>query len=174
APAAVPVLLLSAFALYAEPLPQEPPPTNADGSLVVVDALPPDAHPLRVEFDLPIEIAGARLERDVGEGIGRVEIFWRVRGLMPQHVGISVHFESSKGRFVTADHDTIGASFLPRRAPHDVLLRDAAAAILDSAPDERWRVYACLWFTRGEPGRVKIHDPGGAVIDKDRVLLGEF
>ncbi|MET0283234.1 MAG: hypothetical protein ABW352_02145 [Polyangiales bacterium] len=171
---AVPVLLLSAFTLYTEPLPKQPPPTNADGSLVVVDALPPDARPLRVEFDLPIEIAGSRVDRDIGDGIGRVEVFWRVKGLVPQHLGISVHFESSKGRFVTADHDAIGASFLPRRAPRDELLRDAASAVLDSAPDEHWRVYVCLWYTRGPPDRVKIHDSGGAVIDKDRVLVGEF
>ncbi len=169
----VPVLFVSAFTLYPEPLPTAPPPTNADGSLVVVDELPPDARPMRVEFDLPIEIAGSHVDRDVGEGIGRLEVFWRVRGKLPPHIGISVHFESSKGRFVTADHDAIGATFLPGRAPHGVLLRDAAAAVLDSAPDEHWRVYVCLWHTRtGE--RVKIHDPGGAVIDKDRVLVGEL
>jgi hypothetical protein len=170
----VPLLLLCAFTLYDEPLPKEPPPRNADGSLVIADRLPADARPMRVEFALPIEIAGSKVERDVGEGIGRIEVFWRVRGPVPQHLGISVHFESSKGRFVTADHDAIGASFLPRRAPRNVLLRDAASAVLDSAPDEHWRVYVCLWYTRGVPDRVKIHDPGGAVIDKDRVLIGEF
>jgi hypothetical protein len=172
--AAVPVLLLSAFTLYPEPLPKQPPPTNADGSEVLVDALPAGARPLRVEFDLPIEIAGSRVERNVGDGIGRIEIFWRVRGQVPQHLGISVHFESSKGRFITADHDAIGASFLPRRAPRGVLLRDAASAVLDSAPDEQWRVFVCLWHTRGPPDRVKIHDAGGAFVDHDRVLIGEF
>jgi hypothetical protein len=173
---AVPVLLLSAFTLYSEPLPQEPPPTNADGSPVIVDALPPDAHPLRVEFDLPIEVLGSKVERDIGEGIGRAQVFWRLRGKIPNHLGISVHFESNKGRFVTADHDAIGASFLPHRAPRGLLLRDAASAVLDSAPDEHWRVYVCLWYTRGPlaPERVKIHDPGGAIIDKDRILIGEF
>jgi hypothetical protein len=173
---AVPMLLLSAFTLYPEPLPQEPPPTNADGSLVIVDALPPDVRPMRVELDLPIEILGSKAQRDIGEGIGRVEVFWRLRGKLPSHLGISVHFESNKGRFVSADHDTFGASFLPHRAPRDVLLRDAAAAVLDSAPDETWRAYVCLWYTRGPhaPERVKIHDAGGTVIDKDRVLIGEF
>lgn len=172
--AAVPALLAWAFLIYPEPLPKGPPPTNADGSSVLVDALPADAHPLRVEFELPIEIAGARTERDIGDGIGRVEIFWRLRGPVPQHIGISVHFESDKGKFVTADHDAIGASFLPGRAPRGVLLRDAASAVLDSAPDEHWRVYVCLWHTRGPPDRVKIYDSGGAVVDKDRVAIGEL
>jgi hypothetical protein len=171
---AIPLFLLYAFTLYSEPLPRTPPPRSADGAEVLVDKLPTDARPMRVEFDLPIEIAGSKMYGNIGNGIGKVEIFWRVRGLLPQHLGISVHFESSRGRFVTADHDAIGASFLPRRAPRDVLLRDDASAVLDSAPDEHWRVYVCLWYTRGVPDRVKIHDPGGAVIDKDRVLIGEF
>jgi hypothetical protein len=171
---AIPLLLLSSL-LYDEPFVSSPPPQNADGTPLLAAQLPKEAKPLSVSFEPPVRLEGVVATGRADDlGIARFELDWRVLGELPRSVGVSVHFESTKGRFITSDHHVIGASTFFDKAPRDVLLRDAFSVVLGNDPEEHWKVFVCLWNIVGDGARLRIKDGGGALVDRDRVLVAEF
>lgn len=174
--AAIAIPLLAACSLlYGEPFPEKPAPQNADGTPLLAEGLPDGAKPLAVQFAAPVKLEGVVAPGTVDEvGIARFELAWRVLGEVPWSVGVSVHFESSKGRFVASDHHVIGASTFFDRAPRGVLLRDAFGVNLGRDPEEHWKMFVCLWHAAGDGSRMRILHGGGVPLDRDRALVAEF
>ena len=172
--AAVPLILASSL-LYDEPWVEAPEPRNADGTPLLASALPEGAKPLSVRFAPPVRLEGVVVPERADEfGIARFELVWRVTGDVSRAVGVSVHFESSKGRFISADHHVFGSSTFIDKAPRNVLLRDAFGAALGNDPEEHWKMFVCLWNLAGDGARLRVLDGGGLPIDRNRVLVAEF
>ncbi len=145
--------------------------TNANGLPAVVDALPAEAKPLEVRFELPVELVGAIVHPSV-DGQTDIELFWRVSGAVPRSVGVFVHFTAGQ-RFETADHLAVSASFYFADAPRDRIIRDAFSVRLPPRPPATWQVSAGLWHAGADGARVEVREPGRAEIHEHAISLGE-
>jgi hypothetical protein len=170
-----PLLFAASFIFYAEPLPAATAPRNADGTLIITDALPTTARRLRVQFELPVVLEGVEIPRAADRsGLSHFALYFRVQGPVPRTLGVSVHFVSNKRRTHNADHQVIGSTLYLSEAPRGVLLRDAFSRNLQSKPGERWKMYISLWHASGDRKRVRIRSAEGVQTNNDRALVGAF
>ncbi|MBC7172521.1 MAG: hypothetical protein H5U40_08855 [Polyangiaceae bacterium] len=167
-----PMALLAALAIPEPPWPR-PPLRNANRELIVLDALPREAIPVDVRFDLPVRIVGYEPPRaaDPTE-TWPIRLYFHVEGDVPRSVGIFVHVITPRGRLVSLDHEVVGASVFLADAPKGKVLRDATAMLPGGPGGYRLRVG--LWHASGDRSRIPIRDSGGLPTEDDWVELGVF
>ncbi|PKN54529.1 MAG: hypothetical protein CVU56_26005 [Deltaproteobacteria bacterium HGW-Deltaproteobacteria-14] len=147
---------------------------NADGTPLVIEALPADAERVDVAFAAPVELLGGRLVGPDAEGMLRGELWFRITGGVPREVGVFAHIEQG-GRVVReADHEVLGGTWFFANAPRDVILRDAFTVMVDRRAPGTFTLFAGLWNISGDKRRVPMisHAPTAEVRD-DRVRLGD-
>lgn len=173
--AAVPLAVWALlFVAWREP-PAPPDLRNPNGAPIFVQQMPPEAVPVRVAFDVPVELHAARVvERPEENGTLPIELFWRVEGSVPRSVGIFVHLVGPEGQLSNRDHEVISGTFFFKTAPRGVLLRDAFAANVQGWPPGTWRVRVGLWQAGGDGSRVAARDSQGTPLPDSSVVVGTF
>ena len=148
---------------------------NANGTALILDALPADATPLSARFEVPVEWVGARLPAMAETGsVVDFEIFMRRTGPVTRNIGVFVHIVGPD-KVLMADHEVIGNSLFVKDIPPDVVVRDAFSVNLADAPPGEYRVLAGLWRPSGDGSRVRIDEADGDRAQTDhRLLLGTF
>jgi hypothetical protein len=161
--------------LSSEPLPVPAPPTNSDGSPVLLQRLPREAQPLHVQFSLPVTLEGVVPPGAPDDsGHSSFALFWRVSGPLPRDVGVSVLFASSKNQRKTVEYEVAASSMFFADAPRGQLLRDLNHVQLRTRPGETWKMYVALFHISGDKSRVPIRSGGGRELHKNRVVASDF
>ncbi|MDC0710850.1 hypothetical protein POL68_20410 [Stigmatella sp. ncwal1] len=147
--------------------------TNPNGTPLLVEALPPEARPVRATFGVPVELHGALVpEGPDANGLLSFELFWKVTGNVPRPVGVFVHLVHEHGRMSSVDHEVLGGTYFFKNAPRGPLLRDAFTVSAPTLAPGTWKLLVGLWNTR-QGNRISARDTGGLVSD-GRVLAGTF
>ncbi len=151
-------------------------PVNPDGSRMEVASPPPEARPLDVRFDVPVELVGAEVPSAPDpEGLVRMVLYWRVTGPVPRSAGIFVHLPGPEGsKRKNADHAVVGGTFFFRDAPRDTVLRDAFWVSTKDWEAGKWEVLVGLWHAGGDASRIGAKGAGGKALPEDRVSVGSF
>lgn len=151
-------------------------PRNPDGSRMEVAALPPEAKPVGVRFDVPVELVAAEVaSAPDAEGLVRMALYWRVTGPVPRSAGVFVHIPGPEGsERKHADHEVLGGTFFFRDAPRDTLLRDAVWVTTKDWKAGRWEVLVGLWHAGGDGTRITARDAAGQPLHESRVSVGDF
>jgi NAD(P)-dependent dehydrogenase (short-subunit alcohol dehydrogenase family) len=153
------------------PEPPHPPPTytNADGTPALVDAVPADALPLDVGFELPVELVAARARASPGRI--DVELYWRVGGRVPRSVGVSAQFEAPGRHPVVADHLAVASSFYLSDAPRGRIVRDAFSVRPPAALDAGWTLWVGLQHVTANGEMIAPASPGRAELAENRLKI---
>jgi hypothetical protein len=170
---ALPVVGLLVSLAIPEPSWPRPTPRNANHEPIVLDALPPEATPADVRFEVPVRLVGYETPRAPdAQGNWPFRLYFRVEGDVPRSVGVFVHIVPSSGRRRTADHEVIGASLFFANAPRGKILRDAFAVV--PGPRVRHALEVGLWHASGDQSRVPIREAGDLFVADSAVTLGTF
>ncbi|MBZ4420315.1 hypothetical protein [Myxococcus sp. RHSTA-1-4] len=151
-------------------------PRNPDGSPMLVASLPPEARPLDVRFDVPVELVAAEVpSAPDAEGFVHMALYWRVTGAVPRTAGIFVHLPGPEGsKRKNADHAVLGGTFFFSDAPRDTLLRDAFAVSTRDWEAGEWKVLVGLWHAGGDGSRIDARGADGKPLHESRVEAGAF
>ena len=153
-----------------------PVPRNADGSLLQVASLPPEARRLDVRFDAPVELLAAEVPSSPdAEGFVHMALYWRVTGKVPRSAGVFVHLSGPEGsQRKSADHAVLGGTFFISEAPRNTLLRDAFAVSTKDWEAGEWKVLVGLWHASGDGSRIGGRGPDGKPLTDSRVEAAAF
>ncbi len=174
--AAVPLVAWAVLAVTpGEPV-ARPVHINPEGSRMEVASPPPEARPVGVRFDVPVELVAAEVSpAPDAEGLVRMALYWRVTGPVPRSVGIFVHLPGPEGsKRKHADHEVVGGTFFFSDAPRHTVLRDAFWVSTKDYEAGAWQVLVGLWHAGGDNSRVGARDAGGKQLPEDRVSVGTF
>jgi hypothetical protein len=151
-------------------------PLNPDGSRMEVVSPPPEARPVDVRFDVPVELVAAEVpEAPDAEGLVRMVLYWRVTGPVPRSAGVFVHLPGPEGsERKNADHAVVGGTFFFRDAPRDTVLRDAFWVSTKDWGAGQWEVLVGLWHAGGDGSRIGARGTDGKQLSEDRVSVGSF
>ena len=173
-----------------EPRFPPPPHKNANDTPAIVDAPPPDATPIRAQFDIPIVVDAAKVDtpRDSYRNVD-IDLYFRRTGALPRTTGMFVHLARAPGQEPlpppelgkeakrdswNGDHQVVGGSFYISDAPQDTEIHDAFGVHLKNAAKGNYDVWLGFGHVSGKKGRAAVTEKGMADVSDDRIKIGSF
>ncbi len=102
-----------------------------------------------------------------------IELDWSRAPRIPRGLGVFVHITPSAG--MNGDHATFSGVLAIDDAPPNKTLRDVFPLTLPAdAGGKRWKIWVGLWRLSGDGTRVRVVEPGSAILSEDRVLTADF
>ncbi len=152
-------LLGAAIGVAAAPNEVRGPPIvfNADGSPLLVDALPDDAIRIGATFEYGVELVASRFGVPDAEGNLQGELWFRITGDVPRAIGLFVHVFDGDRRVAIGDREVLGGTWFFANAPKDRLIRHAFA--MPTGPAKAplpWRIDVGLFHVYGDQARVPV------------------
>jgi hypothetical protein len=144
---------------------------------VYVPALPVDAIPMEVRFDVPIKLEGARLS-PVGMREGRrhidIDLYLRRTGELSPNLGLFVFLRPHSKRSEHGDHSTVsGVVYLPRLRLGQ-LARDAFRVAVPDDSLGTWEVRVGFWNEYSDQTRRHVTKSRGVKVIDNAVVVGRF
>jgi hypothetical protein len=175
--AVVPATVVTVVGLWIHEPPDRAEFMTPNDEPVIADAPPEDARRLGVKLEGGVTLQAARISPVVAQAGHEVtlELDWQRGPSIRSGLGVFLHMEPSKGDAITADHVLMSGVLDLEDAPSAKTLRDVIAVHLpEDARGTHWKVYLGLWRVRGGGERMRVEDPGTAVVVEDRILAAEF
>jgi hypothetical protein len=172
-----PSLWLSLMLLWPEQPWRPLEPSTADLAPVYVPALPMDAIPMEVSFDVPIKLEGARLS-PIGMRDGRrhidIDLYLRRTGKLSPNLGLFVFLRPRGKRSEHGDHSTVsGVVYLPRLRLGQ-LARDAFRVAVPDNSIGTWEVRVGFWNEYSDGARRSVLQSRGVKVIDNTAVIGHF
>jgi hypothetical protein len=180
------------LAMSTEPRYPPPPQRNANGTPAIVLAVPPDAAPIKAQFEIPVVVDAVRIEGPDALKNLAIDLFVRRTGALPRTTAMFVHVLRREGQeplppgnkdkdpkdrerdFFNADHQVVGGSFYLSDAAEGAVVHDAFGVHVGKAAKGDYDVWLGFGHVSGRRGRAKILEPGTAATNEDRIRIGSF
>lgn len=150
-----------------------PAPLTDAGEPVLLSALPKEARPMVVRFDIPLAILGATLPSEPLPETARelpISLFFERTGKLSASLGIFVHVSGPDGRHERADHTSVsGRVYLPR-LPIGSVGRDEFVVPLPADAKGEWEVRVGVWNVHGDGARRRVVASDATVIENALVV----
>jgi hypothetical protein len=144
---------------------------------VYLPAVPVDAIPMEVSFDVPIKLEGARFS-PVGMRDGRrhidIDLYLRRSGELSPDLGLFVFLRPRGKRSEHGDHSTVsGVVYLPRLRLGQ-LARDAFRVAVPDNSIGTWEVRVGFWNQYSDQTRRHVTKSRGVKVIDNAVVVGRF
>lgn len=169
-----PLVVALLLVLWPEERWRRPEPLTDAGEPVFLTALPREALPVRVQFDVPLALVGVQLPREPLPVDARelpLTLFFERTGKMSASIGLFLHLFGPDGRQERGDHTSISGRVYFSRLPIGTIGRDQLVVPLPENARGAWEVRLGLWNIYGDGARRKVV-ASDVPLDTDAAILG--